>query len=243
MLKKIVLSSLLTSCVCNAAQAEVEYPVLSEAEIAQIEKIKPSCRKIGSEGSELSSGDFVLIPVSGQALLYQVSFKGTTSAGFKQPAIKLFGKEELVLPTENVSWGIDPDGTKVFKGQTNIGMRINFHAKLKPGNINWTVNISWGENSTYNNPGSTTTIVDIPGTLPPIEFKIRKLDLKNPLAPIIIVHSDICNVKIEVSTDLNSWTTVTSHMLGIQSEESCVVLRLQPPPEGFGEKCYFRARK
>lgn len=242
MKKLVILCYPLVSSVCTAV-AGLEYPTLSQSTCALIEQAKPSCRKIGSEGVELSTYDYVLITLHDRALLYQVSFVNSSVTGFKQPQLKLFGGNDIVVPTENIGLRTDTDGTKIYTGFSDLGERIHFHAKLKPGDLNWTVSISWGENSRCGDPGSTTTIVDIQGLLPPPEFRIQHLDLKNPLAPIIIVHCQNSKVTVESSTDLKNWTPLTSNMIGIQSAQSCVVLRVIPPCGGFGPSCYFRVRK
>lgn len=241
-LKLVTLCYSLVSSMC-AAEAGLEYPTLSQSTCTLIEQAKPSCRKIGGEGVELSTHDYVLITLHGRASLYQVSFGNSAIAGFKQPQLKLFGEGNLVVPTENISSRTDTDGTKIYSGFADVGERVYLQAKLKPGNLNWTASFFWGENSSCGNPGSTTSFVDIKGNLPPPEFRIQHLDLKNLQSPILIVHCENSNVVVESSTDLQNWEPLASSLIGIQSTQSCAVFLLTPPCGGFGTQRFFRVRK
>ncbi len=239
-MKKIILS-LLVSFVSTIFAAN-EYPVLSSSTLSQIELAKPSCRKIVSEGAQLSTGDFILVTFPAKALLYQVSFQESGFPGFKEPVLTFFQTDHQVRPTENIGFRTEADGTKIYYGFGDIGQRIHFQAQLKKGDLNWTTSISWGQNSYYGDPGSTTTVVEIKGYLPPIQFEVAKMEMKNGL-PELTVSTTTSEIIIESSTDLSRWSPIPLTVAGIQAAESRMIVRPTPPSGGFGTRCFFRAVK
>ncbi len=259
---QIVIATILAILCLSAADAAVNYPVISPNLRAQITQAQEADIFVGGEWTELWQGDRLAIAVPyspNGGYLLEVQFLDMPGLpGYRKPVLSTTVLS--IHPAQDVGYYQFADGTKEYYGSnSNLnGVKTFIYAWSWYDNLGyerWSVTVTYGDGADIYEPGmeiDRAQFGTIPGEPRELGFQTVAMEMAGT-QPVIGIFVDAeAEFILEGSTDLRSWHPLESTVEAVPDSETSyggvdfrggLVYPTAPTPQGFGTKHFFRLKK